>query len=153
MQKTFKDFHGRSQTFAMCCLFFCWCRCRYLQSRVYSLLGPFSTRFHHERHCHLWHGGTASSEDKICDELSEEISALKQECYEFEAELRELQKKESKVVWYRKRKHTVSLSPGSSGSESGLKEKTSRVFPEPQPSTSTHTSTHTGTSIPDIWSR
>ena len=125
----------------------------YRESRIKELkeqIQGLNTRImFKEKRCEV---NAAVKQYKICDELSEEISALKQECYEFETELRELQK-ESKAVWYRKRKHTVSLSPGSSGSESGLKKKTSRVFPEPQPSTSTHTSTHTGTSIPDIWSR
>lgn len=126
----------------------------YRESRIKELkeqIQGLNTRImFKEKRCEV---NAAVKQYKICDELSEEISALKQECYEFETELRELQKKESKAVRYRKRKHTVSLSPGSSGSESGLKKKTSRVFPEPQPSTSTHTSTHTGTSIPDIWSR
>lgn len=47
---------------------------------------------------------------KLCDNIKEEIIALKSYCREMECELKQFQKKEKKSLWYKKGKRLVSPS-------------------------------------------
>ena len=56
---------------------------------------------------------------KVCDQLTEEMSTLKQQKREQEGELRALQQKQRKSLWYKQKKTRSDLSPVVSESEGG----------------------------------